>query len=135
MSWAVGCCVGARSDTLRRLGPFDPDIFLYGEDLELGLRAGDEGIETWWWPQARVIHHESHSARRVFGGEPYDLLATQRRSVIAKARGERAVRWDDRLQLATFANRLALKTATGRAASAERQRLAALRRARHEPAR
>ncbi len=82
-----------------------------------------------------MIHHESHSARRVFGGEPYDLLATQRRAVIAKARGERAARWDDRLQLATFANRLALKTATGRAASAERQRLAALRRARHEPAR
>ena len=44
VAWAVGCAVGGRSETLRRLGPFDPRIFLYGEDMELGLRAGDAGI-------------------------------------------------------------------------------------------
>ena len=60
------CCLAGRTDTLRRLGPFDERIFLYAEDLELGLRAGDLGIETWWWPHARGIHHEAHAVRRTF---------------------------------------------------------------------
>jgi N-acetylglucosaminyl-diphospho-decaprenol L-rhamnosyltransferase len=130
VAWVVGCCVGARTDTLRRLGPFDRRIFLYGEDLELGLRARDAEIETWWWPHARVIHHESHSARRVFGAEPYELIARQRRAVIEERRGRRAAGWNDRLELVTLANRIALKTALGRATVRERRRLAALRAAR-----
>ncbi len=39
VGWAVGCALAARTDTLLRLGPFDEHIFLYGEDLDLGLRA------------------------------------------------------------------------------------------------
>jgi N-acetylglucosaminyl-diphospho-decaprenol L-rhamnosyltransferase len=130
VAWAVACCVGARTDTLRRLGPFDERIFLYAEDLELGLRARDAGVSTWWWPQARVIHHEAHATRRKFGGEAFDLLARQRHAVVAERRGERAARWDDRLQTATFVNRIALKALIGRPHARERRQLAALRRAR-----
>src|SRR4051812_19779407 len=36
VGWAVGACLVARTDTLRRLGPFDEDAFLYAEDLGLG---------------------------------------------------------------------------------------------------
>ena len=43
VGWAVGCAIAARTDTLRRLGPFDEAIFLYGEDMELGLRAAAAG--------------------------------------------------------------------------------------------
>jgi N-acetylglucosaminyl-diphospho-decaprenol L-rhamnosyltransferase len=129
VAWAVGCCVGARTVTLARLGPFDERIFLYGEDLELGLRAGDHAVETWWWPQARVIHHAAHSAQRVFGGEAFELLARQRGAVVAERRGSRAARWDQRLQLITFVDRIALKALTGRPASRERRQLSALRRA------
>ena len=50
VGWAVGCALVARTETLRRLGPFDERIFLYGEDLELGLRAASAGVETWFWP-------------------------------------------------------------------------------------
>ncbi len=99
----MGCCLAGRTETLRRLGPFDERIFLYAEDLELGLRARDAGVETWWWPHARVIHREAHScAGAAFGGEPFDLLARQRHAVVAERRGERAARWDDRLQAATL---------------------------------
>ncbi len=41
VGWPVGACIAARTETLRSLGPFDTDIFLYGEDLDLGLRAAD----------------------------------------------------------------------------------------------
>ncbi|MGH2894879.1 MAG: glycosyltransferase, partial [Solirubrobacteraceae bacterium] len=57
VGWAVGCAIAARTDVLRRLGPFDESIFLYGEDMELGQRAAGTGVPTWFWPTARVCHH------------------------------------------------------------------------------
>lgn len=130
VAWPVGCCLGARTETLRRLGPFDERIFLYGEDLELGLRAKELGIRTWWWPHARVIHHESHAARRRFGGEPVELLARQRHAVVAERRGERLAAWDARLQGLMLVNRISLKALVRRPNGRERRQLAALRAAR-----
>jgi N-acetylglucosaminyl-diphospho-decaprenol L-rhamnosyltransferase len=130
VGWAVGCCIGARTETLRELGPFDESIFLYGEDLELGLRASDHGVETWFWPAARVLHHGAHSTGPAFGGEPFELLATQRREVVTRRRGRRRARLDDWQQLVTFADRIALKRLLRRPAGRERAQLAALRRAR-----
>ena len=130
VGWAVGCCVAGRTETLRRLGPFDEEIFLYAEDLDLGLRAADAGVETWFWPAARVLHHGAHSTSRAFGGEPFELLARRRREVVAARRGTRRARLDDLQQLVTFADRLALKTLLRRPAERERAQLAALRRAR-----
>jgi GT2 family glycosyltransferase len=130
VGWAVGCCLAARTETLRRLGPFDERIFLYGEDLELGLRAADEGVETWFWPAARVLHRRAHSTERAFGGEAFELLARQRRQVVALRRGRLRARVDDLLQLLTFADRLALKTLLRRPRERERHQLRALRAAR-----
>jgi GT2 family glycosyltransferase/glycosyltransferase involved in cell wall biosynthesis len=125
VGWAVGCCLAARTDTLRGLGPFDERIFLFAEDLELGLRAADAGVETWFWPEARVLHRGGHSTGRAFGGEPFELLARNRRAVIAERLGEGRARLDDWLQLATFANRMALKTLLGRGGTRERAQLQA----------
>jgi GT2 family glycosyltransferase len=130
VGWAVGCCLVARTDTLRRLGPFDDREFMYAEDLDLGLRATDAGIETWFWPAARVLHHRGHAAAKVFAGEPYELLAARRREVVRRWRGRRRQRVDDGLQLATFANRMAIKTLLGRATGRERRQAVALLRAR-----
>jgi GT2 family glycosyltransferase len=130
--WAVGCCLVARTETLRRLGPFDPAAFLYAEDLDLCLRAADAGIETWFWPSARVLHHGAHASERVFGGEPFELLASRRREVVRRWRGPRRQKIDDWLLLSTYANRVALKRLLGRPAGRERRQLAALRAARRE---
>jgi GT2 family glycosyltransferase len=130
VGWAVGCCLVARTDTLRRLGPFDDRAFLYAEDLDLGLRATDAGVETWFWPAGRVLHRRAHASARAFGGEPFDLLATRRREVVRRWRGERRQRTDDGAQALTFATRLALKRALGGKARREREQLAALLRAR-----
>jgi GT2 family glycosyltransferase len=129
-AWAAGCCVAARADMLRRIGPFDESIFLFGEDLELGLRAGDLGVETWFVPAARVIHTGGHSTERAFGGEPHDLLVRQRRDVMRRRRGPLRAELDDWLQMATFANRIVLKTLARKSSATERERLRALRRAR-----
>jgi GT2 family glycosyltransferase len=133
VGWAVGCCLVARAATLRRLGPFDERIFLYAEDLDLGLTATERGVETWFWPESRVLHHRAHSSDRTFGGEPFELLARQRRRIIASHFGARRARLDDAAQLATFASRLALKRILRRDAGRERRQLRALRRAWREP--
>jgi N-acetylglucosaminyl-diphospho-decaprenol L-rhamnosyltransferase len=127
VGWAVGCALVARTDTLRRLGPFDETIFMYGEDLELGLRAARSGIETWFWPAARVLHQGAHSTHRAFGGEPFELQARARHVAVARALGPRRAALDDRAQALTFASRIALKRALGRSADRERHQLSALR--------
>jgi N-acetylglucosaminyl-diphospho-decaprenol L-rhamnosyltransferase len=132
VGWAVGACLVARTDTLRRLGPFDDRAFLYAEDLDLGLRATDAGVETWFWPTGRVLHRRGHASARTFGGEPFGLLASRRREVVRRWRGERRQLVDDAAQGVTFATRIALKLLLGASAKREREQLAALRRVRRE---
>ena len=126
VGWAVGCALVARTRTLRELGPFDESMFMYGEDLELGLRAAQRGIETWLWPAARVIHHRAHAATPAFGGEAFDRLAAGRHDAVARRLGARRAAVDDGAQAVTFASRLALKRALGRPATRERAQLAAI---------
>jgi N-acetylglucosaminyl-diphospho-decaprenol L-rhamnosyltransferase len=130
VGWAVGACIVARTSTLKRLGPFDERIFMYAEDLDLGLRAADQGIEIWFRPEARVLHHGAHSTTQAFGGEPFELLAKQRQDVLRERRGRTRARLDRLLQATTFADRIALKTLARRDAQRERAQLNALRRAR-----
>jgi N-acetylglucosaminyl-diphospho-decaprenol L-rhamnosyltransferase len=126
VGWAVASCLVGRTELLRRLGPFDERTFMYAEDLELGLRAHDSGVDTVFWPAARVIHTGAHSARRAFAGEPFELLAERRRRVVRERRGALRQRVDDLLQLATFSDRLLLKRLAGRPAGRERRQIAAL---------
>ncbi|MGO9750169.1 MAG: glycosyltransferase [Solirubrobacteraceae bacterium] len=126
VGWAVGCALLARTHTLRRLGPFDQSIFLYGEDLDLCLRAREQAVATWFWPSARVLHHGAHSTGPAFGGEPFERLAAARHNVVAQRLGRRAALADGALQAFTFASRLTLKRALGRECARERSRLAAL---------
>ena len=129
VGWAVAACLLGRTSTLRLLGPFDPEVHLYAEDLDLCLRAANAGIETWYRPDARVIHREAHSSAAVYGGEPSLLLAERRRSVIGDRLGSEVVRKDDIIQLLTHTNRLVIKRLLGRSSTLERARIAALRQA------
>ena len=121
VGWAVGCALAARTETLRQLGPFDESIFLYGEDLELGLRAAEQGIETWFWPDARVIHHRAHSSKRAFGGEPFELVARARHDVVQRRLGTARARLDDASQAVTFASRVRRQARAGAAGRARAQ--------------
>jgi N-acetylglucosaminyl-diphospho-decaprenol L-rhamnosyltransferase len=135
VGWAVGACLVAPTGTLRQLGPFDERIFLFAEDMDLGMRATEAGIKTVFRPDARVVHLDAHSTDVAFDGEPFELLARQRRAVIGEHRGEEAARRDDLIWQVTLLDRIVLKTLTLRSSARERRQLAALRRVRGEPAR
>jgi N-acetylglucosaminyl-diphospho-decaprenol L-rhamnosyltransferase len=103
VGWAVGACLAATTRTLRDLGPFDPRIHLFAEDMDLGLRARAQGIPTVLHPQLRVVHHGGHSVNRQ--GERFDDLARTRHDVITANLGAGAAALDDAAQALTFALR------------------------------
>ncbi len=129
VGWAIAACVAARTEVLRRLGPFDPRPFLFFEDMDLCLRARAAGIPTVLDPSVRVRHLGGHATRRAYAGEPYELLARRRREVVEANRGRAARALDDAAQALTFASRAAARQATGQDAGRERAQLAALLRA------
>jgi GT2 family glycosyltransferase len=125
VGWAIAACLVARTDLLRRLGPFDPRAFLFYEDMDLCLRARAAGIPTEQHPEATVVHHGSHATRPAFGGEAFELQARRRREVVGANLGRRALRLDDTAQALTFAARAAV----GRQSRRNLAALRALRRA------
>jgi GT2 family glycosyltransferase len=130
VGWAIGACVAARTTTLRGLGPFDPDQFLFYEDLDLCLRARAVGIPTILHPHVALRHAGAHSTERAFGGEPLELLARRRREVVGTRLGRGALLRDDAAQAVTFATRWAARRLLRRDARREAAQLAALRVAR-----
>jgi GT2 family glycosyltransferase len=109
VGWAIAACLVARTELLRRLGPFDPDAFLFYEDLDLCLRARQAGVPTVLHPDVRVRHLGGRSTERAFGAEPFELQARRRREVIGAQLGQTALRVDDAAQALTFGLRAAVR--------------------------
>jgi GT2 family glycosyltransferase len=128
VGWAIAACLAAPTALLRDLGPFDPAVHLFSEDLELGLRARARGVPTVLHPQLRVRHAGGHSTQRA--GEPFDAIARRRREAVLAALGPRALALDDAAQALTFAGRAAGHSLLGGDAQRPRAQLRALLRAR-----
>jgi len=72
-----------RRAMLEQIGLFDDDFFLYGEDIDLGLRARWAGWRCLYVPEAVVEHHYSHSAGRASPLKAY-YVERNRLFVLAK---------------------------------------------------
>ncbi len=129
VGWAIAACVGARTELLRRLGPFDPRVFLFYEDMDLCLRARAAGAPTELRPEIVLCHVGAHSTGRKYDGEPYELLARRRREVLGARLGPRAMALDDAAQALTFVTRAAARRLIGESSRRERDQLRALARA------
>jgi len=126
VGWAIAACVAARTDLLRRLGPFDPTAFLFYEDLELCLRARAVGVPVELRPEVRLVHDGGHATGPALGDRALDLQARRRRDVVGAYMGARALALDDAAQALTFA----VRAATGRRRARNVAELRALGRAR-----
>jgi GT2 family glycosyltransferase len=51
-----GCCMLVRRVAFHQVGGFDPDYFLFGEDIDLCWKLREAGWERWYVPAARLIH-------------------------------------------------------------------------------
>lgn len=125
VGWAIAACVVARTDLLRRAGPFDAGAFLFYEDLELCLRAAELGAPTLLRPNVRVRHLGGTSVARALGDDALALAASRRREVVSGI-SQRALALDDLAQAVTYGTRALARTVLRRDASYDRAQLRAL---------
>ena len=108
VGWAIGACLAAPTALLRELGPFNPDEFLFAEDLDLCLRARALGIPTIFDPSVALVHSGAHTSQIADQQSRLNLQAERRRQVIQEQLGAQALARDDRTQALTFRARAAL---------------------------
>ncbi len=58
-----GAYMLCRTDVLQRLGGFDEDFFMYGEDIDLSYRIVKAGYENWMLPTP-MIHYKGESTHK-----------------------------------------------------------------------
>jgi N-acetylglucosaminyl-diphospho-decaprenol L-rhamnosyltransferase len=131
VGWAVAACIVARTDLLRLLGPFHAEAFLFYEDLDLCLRAGDAGVPTVLRPDVALRHSGGASVERTLRGRDAEMRARRRREVMAR-RGRLPLALDDAAQAVTFGTRAAGRALVRRGGAYERGQLRALRAARRD---
>jgi GT2 family glycosyltransferase len=56
VDWVSGASMMARLDALAAVEFFDPDFFLYFEEVDLMHRLKRRGWQVWHLPQAKVVH-------------------------------------------------------------------------------
>jgi hypothetical protein len=56
VTWVTGCAIMGRRRALEAIGLIDPEFFIYSEEVDWCLRAGERGYEVLWVPQARIWH-------------------------------------------------------------------------------
>ena len=60
----TAACLMVRRGAVDRVGFFDPDYFMYGEDLDLCFRLKSGGWKIFFLPSARAVHLKGQATRQ-----------------------------------------------------------------------
>jgi len=71
-----GACVYITRDAYERVGLLDDEYWLGFEDVDLGLRAWEQGVRCYYQPAAMLVHHES--ASRGYSQGPRELASMRK---------------------------------------------------------
>jgi GT2 family glycosyltransferase len=83
---------------LEKVGSFDEDFFMYGEDIDLSYRIRQAGYKNFYFAGSDIIHFKGESTRK--GGLNYVRLFYKAMSIFAKKHyGHRAVFFNFLIQL------------------------------------
>ena len=80
VDWVPGAFSIIRASALKKVGFFDPDFFLYSEEVDLCRRIQDAGYRIMYWPDIVVIHIGGESSRQI---GPMEISST----------GAQLIRW------------------------------------------
>jgi GT2 family glycosyltransferase len=64
VDWVPGAFSIVRPSALDQVGFFDPNFFLYYEEVDLCRRMKRAGIPIWYWPDIVVVHIGGESSRQ-----------------------------------------------------------------------
>lgn len=56
VQWTTGACMAVNADAFRSVGGFDEMFYVYAEDMSLGRRARQAGLQQVLRPDVRVLH-------------------------------------------------------------------------------
>jgi N-acetylglucosaminyl-diphospho-decaprenol L-rhamnosyltransferase len=107
VAWLCGACVAGPRERLLELGPFDPGIHLYGEDIDLGLRAAAAGIPSLFCPDVCSIVHVGQGSASLLPLEDLaEMIETGWQAAMRRSVGparERRAWWARRVYAARLA--------------------------------
>lgn len=63
IGYASGTCLFTSMNVLKKVGLLDSFLFLYHDDLDLGWRASQIGIKSYYVPKSVIYHAESYSLK------------------------------------------------------------------------
>jgi GT2 family glycosyltransferase len=66
VGWVTGACLLVRRAAIQEVGPLDPAIFMFYEDVEWCLRMRRAGWKVFYYPFSRVVHLGGQSTRKNF---------------------------------------------------------------------
>ena len=61
VDWAQSAALLVRRDAARAIDWFDPQFFVYSDEVDFCRRLADAGYATLWVPAAEAVHHEQLS--------------------------------------------------------------------------
>jgi hypothetical protein len=66
VDWVVGAAMLVRRAVIEQVGGLDDaTFFMYSEETDWCRRIVQAGWEVWYWPAARIVHHEGRSSGQV----------------------------------------------------------------------
>ena len=63
IGYASGTCLFTSRNVIEKIGLLDEFLFLYHDDLDLGWRAAQVGINSYYVPKSKIFHVESYSLK------------------------------------------------------------------------
>jgi GT2 family glycosyltransferase len=111
----TGCAMLVSRSVLDRVGLFDPDYFLYYEDVDLCVRAARAGYKSVCVRSAKVWHKESSSTGARHGSDLHTYYHTRNRLIFLRKHGRiaGAVHRDNRVFITRYLSRVFLKPTDG----------------------
>ncbi len=122
--WAVGAFLLVRRTAFEAVGGFDPQQWMYAEDLDLAWRLRRDGWRMVYEPDARVGHLHETATRQAFGGRTVERFMAASYDWMARRRGRAVTFAVAAVNLTGAGTRLALARAGPASATPAREELA-----------
>jgi len=91
VDWVHGAFMLCRRSALEETGGFDPDYFMYAEDMDLCYRLHRKGYRVVYVDEAAAVHVGQASSAKLFGAKPTAQILRSTILFLRKHRGRHAV--------------------------------------------
>jgi GT2 family glycosyltransferase len=117
VDWALGAFLLLRREAFDAVGGFDPQQWMYAEDLDLGWRLRRAGWRTWYEPAAVARHAGAASSEQAWGAQRTEQWIWSTYAWMLRRRGLAFVRLTAVMNLLGAAARAALRSRDPKARS------------------